>query len=63
MRKKEFGWGGGKSLLAIIAQAAWENQGCSNMEVSPFKCFVFLILGYKFDNLSIDWWIYFFNIP
>lgn len=38
-------------------------QGCSSVEVCPFKCFVFKILAYKFDNLSVDWWIYVFNIP
>lgn len=66
MRKKRIWLGGGKSLLAIIAQAAWENTciWVAPMRKSPpLNALFFLILAYKFDNLSTDWWIYIFNIP
>lgn len=64
--EKRIWLGGGKSLLAIIAQAARENTFIRVAPIwksPPLNAFFFLILGYKFDNLSIDWWIYFFNIP
>lgn len=65
MRKEEFGWRW-KVLISNNSTGSlgeYLYQGCSNVEVSPLNALFFLILAYKFDNLSIDWWIYFFNIP